>query len=87
MAKIEIYTSAFCPFCYRAKRVLDGKGVAYTEIDVTFRPRKRGEMIRRAGGRSSVPQIWIDGRHIGGSDELVALNEAGALDPLLEGAA
>jgi len=87
MAKIEIYTTAFCPYCYRAKRVLDSKGVAYTETNVTFSPRKRAEMTRRAGGRSSVPQIWIDGRHIGGSDELVALNEAGALDPLLEGAA
>ena len=83
MAEIEIYATMFCPFCYRAKRLLDDKGVAYREIDVTMRPDRRREMMERAGGRNTVPQIFIGDRHIGGSDELYALEAAGELDPLL----
>ena len=83
MAQIEIYTSMFCGFCHRAKHLLKQKGAAFEEIDVTMGPRKRAEMINRAGGRTSVPQIFIDGRHIGGCDELYALESKGKLDPLL----
>lgn len=83
MAQIEIYTSRFCGFCHRAKDLLKQKGAAFEEIDVTVEPRKRAEMIDRAGGRTSVPQIFIDGRHIGGCDELHALESEGKLDPLL----
>ena len=83
MAQIEIYTSRFCGFCHRAKHLLKQKGAAFEEIDVTVEPRKRAEMIDRAGGRTSVPQIFIDGRHIGGCDELHALESEGKLDPLL----
>ena len=86
MAKIEIYSTLFCPYCSRAKRLLDQKGVDYTDIDVIADTSKRGEMIRRAGGRSSVPQIFIDGTHIGGCDELYALERQGRLDALLKGA-
>ena len=83
MAQIEIYTSMLCGFCHRAKHLLKQKGAAFEEIDVTVEPRKRAEMIDRAGGRTSVPQIFIDGRHIGGCDELHALESEGKLDPLL----
>lgn len=83
MAKIEIYTKAFCPYCSRAKRLLDEKGVAFDEFDITMGGPKRQEMIQRAGGRSTVPQIFIDDRHIGGSDDLAALEREGQLDPLL----
>ncbi len=83
MAQVEIYATMFCPFCHRAKRLLEAKGVAYDEVDVTMSPGKRREMTERAGGRSSVPQIFIDGVHIGGSDELHALEAEGKLDPLL----
>lgn len=87
MARIEMYATMFCPFCYRAKRLLDSKGVSYEEIDVTMSPTKRREMMDRAQGRTSVPQIFIDGQAIGGCDELYALESAGELDPLLAGAA
>ncbi len=83
MARIEIYTKAFCPYCTRAKRLLDEKGAAFEEIDITMGGPKRQEMIQRAGGRSTVPQIFIDDRHIGGSDDLAALEREGQLDPLL----
>jgi len=83
MAEVELYTTPFCPYCTRARALLDRKGVAFTDIDITEEPGRRAEMIRRAGGRTSVPQIFIDGEHIGGSDELVALDRAGALDPKL----
>ena len=83
MAKIEIYSKAFCPFCVRAKRLLDSKGAAYEEYDITMGGPLRAEMIDRASGRSTVPQIFIDNRHIGGSDELIALDRDGGLDPLL----
>ncbi len=83
MAKIEIYTKAFCPYCYRAKALLDGKGADYEEHDITMGGPKRQEMIQRANGRTTVPQIFIGERHIGGSDDLAALDRAGGLDPLL----
>jgi len=83
MAKVEIYTKAFCPYCARAERLLAGKGVEYEEIDITLGGPRRAEMIQRADGRTTVPQIFIDGRHIGGSDDLAALDRDGGLDPLL----
>lgn len=82
MAKVEIYTTMMCPYCARALSLLKGKGADYTEVDVTFRPGLRRSMAERAGART-VPQIWIDGRHIGGCDELHALDAAGRLDPML----
>ena len=83
MAKIEIYTKAFCPYCYRAKALLDSKGVEYEEIDISMGGPRRAEMIQRADGRTTVPQIFIQGKHIGGSDDLAALDRQGGLDPLL----
>ena len=83
MAKIEIYTSFLCGYCYRAKKLLDGKGVPYTEFELMADPARRQEMMQRAGGRSSVPQIFIDDEHIGGCEELYALEARGGLDPLL----
>ena len=83
MAKVEIYTTPICPYCARAKRLLAQKGVAFTEIDVSRDPGKRDEMLARSGGRQSVPQIFIDGEHIGGADELLALERAGKLDAKL----
>ena len=83
MAQVEIYTSPFCGYCSRAKRLLQQKGAAFTEVDVMTDGARRDEMIARAGGRHTVPQIFIDGKHIGGCDELYALDRAGGLDPLL----
>jgi glutaredoxin 3 len=83
MAKIEIYTQFMCPYCARAEALLTRKGVAYEEIDVTMDAPRRAEMRARSGGRNSVPQVFIDGKHIGGSDDLAALDAAGGLDPLL----
>ncbi|MFO1058068.1 MAG: glutaredoxin 3 [Dongiaceae bacterium] len=83
MAEVEIYTSAFCGYCHRAKRLLAERGAAFTEIDVMAHPERRPEMVARAGGRSTVPQIFIDGRHVGGCDELYALDRQGGLAPLL----
>jgi len=83
MAMIEVYTKFLCPYCTRAKRLLDGKGAAYREIDVTMDRAGFDAMVERAGGRRTVPQVFIDGRHIGGSDDLAALDAAGGLDPLL----
>jgi len=83
MAEVELYTTPFCSYCTRARALLDRKGVAFTDIDITEESGRRAEMIRRAGGRTSVPQIFIDGEHIGGSDELVALDLAGELDTKL----
>jgi glutaredoxin 3 len=83
MAEVELYTTMWCPFCTRARSLLQRKGVAFTEIDLGEHPERREEMIRRAGGRRTVPQIFIDGEHIGGSDELAALDRAGGLDPKL----
>ncbi|MHA1113264.1 MAG: glutaredoxin 3 [Alphaproteobacteria bacterium] len=86
MAEIELYSSFFCPFCHRAKSLLKKKGVAFTEIDVTTDPARRTEMTARAGGRSTVPQIFVDGAHIGDCDDIHALDRAGKLVPLLAGA-
>ncbi len=83
MAEVELYTTRFCPYCSRARALLQRKGVTYLEIDINDEPVRRGEMIRRADGRSTVPQIFIDGEHIGGCDDLVALDRAGGLDPKL----
>ena len=82
--KIEIYTSLFCPFCTRAKQLLDSKRVMYYETDVTTRLSLRMTMTERAGGRTSVPQIFIDGQHIGGCDDLLVLERSGQLDRLLQ---
>lgn len=84
MAKVEIYSSQFCGFCMRAKALLDAKNVDYTDIDVMMNAEKRQEMMSRSGGDHRVPQIFIDGEHIGGCDELMALDRGGRLDPLLQ---
>ena len=83
MAEVEMYTTMFCSYCVRARALLERKGAVFTEIDIIDEPARRAEMIRRAGGRTSVPQIFINGEHIGGSDELAALDRAGALDAKL----
>ena len=83
MPKVEMYTKMFCPYCVRAKRLLDDKGIEIAEYDITMGGPQRAEMIQRANGRTTVPQIFIDGAHVGGSDDLVALERAGKLDPLL----
>lgn len=83
MAKVEIYTKAFCPYCSRAMRLLATKGVDPEEYDITLGGPKRTEMIDRSDGCTTVPQIFIDGRHVGGSDALAALEAAGKLDALL----
>ena len=83
MAKVEIYTSMMCGYCARALRLLDSKKAAYREIDVSMSSALRAEMRARAGGRSSVPQIFIDGEHVGGCAELYELEGAGRLDDLL----
>jgi glutaredoxin 3 len=85
VAKVEIYTKFGCPYCLRAKRLLTAKNVAFEEYDITLGGPQRVEMIERAGGRTTVPQIFIGGSHIGGSDDLVDLEDRGALDPLLAG--
>ena len=84
MAKVEIYTKDFCSYCYRAKRLLDSKGIAYVEREIGFGGPERQEMIQRAHGRTTVPQIFIDGRHIGGCDDLMELERGGKLDALLD---
>jgi glutaredoxin 3 len=83
MARVEIYSTLFCPYCARAKALLERKGVPYENIDVMEDTARRDEMVKRAGGSTTVPQIFIDGQHIGGCDELVALDRARKLDPLL----
>ena len=83
MARVEIYSTMFCGYCARAKSLLDRKGVAYENIDVIEDGAKREEMLARSGGRQTVPQIFIDGEHIGGADELLALARAGKLDAKL----
>ncbi|MGE0180400.1 MAG: glutaredoxin 3 [Sphingomonas sp.] len=83
MAQVEIYTKAFCSYCSRAKALLAGKGITFDEYDITMGGADRATMIQRANGRTTVPQIFIGGRHIGGCDDLLALDARGALDPLL----
>ncbi len=81
--KVEIYTKWGCPYCVRAKALLDGKGAAYTEHDITLGGPKKAEMQARAPGASTVPQIFVDGAALGGCDDIQALDRAGKLDPLL----
>lgn len=83
MLEVEIYTQPFCPYCIRAKRLLDRKGVPFREIDAPYGTPERAEAARRAGGSTTVPQIFIAGQHVGGCDELMALEAAGKLDGLL----
>mgnify|MGYP001356724903 CR=1 FL=1 len=83
MPEVTIYTTPFCPYCHRAKRLLEKKGIRYTEIDVSGSAELRGLMMQRANGRYTVPQIFVGERHVGGSDELYALEARGELDPLL----
>jgi glutaredoxin 3 len=85
MAQVEIYTTPLCPYCWRAKRLLQRKNVVFIEIDLWHEPARRAEMVQRAGGRRAVPQLFIDGQGIGGSDELAALEAKGDLDALLDG--
>jgi glutaredoxin 3 len=81
--RIIVYSQPFCGYCSAAKRLLTAKGAAFTEVDVMFEAGRRDEMIEKSGGRRTVPQIFIDGRHIGGYDDLSALDKAGELDRLL----
>jgi len=83
MARVEIYTKMFCGYCVAAKRLLASKGAEFEEYDITLGGPKRAEMLQRANGRTSVPQIFIDGVHVGGSDDIHALDDAGKLDPML----
>lgn len=83
MPKVEIYTTPMCPYCWRAKKLLDGKKVDYVEINLWSERARRQEMVDRADGRTTVPQIFIDDRGVGGSDELAALEQSGELDTLL----
>jgi glutaredoxin 3 len=85
MAQVEIYTTPLCPYCWRAKRLLQRKNVEFIEIDLWQEPNRRAEMMQRAEGRRTVPQLFIDGQGIGGSDELAALEAKGDLDALLDG--
>jgi glutaredoxin 3 len=87
MTEIQIYTTKVCPYCVRAKALFTRKGVAFSEIDVTNDDALRTTMIERSGGKRTVPQIFIGGTHVGGCDDLYALDRAGTLDPLLSGAA
>lgn len=83
MARVEIYTKFGCPYCARAKRLLEEKGVEYEEYEINSMPGKREEMLQRAPGRTTVPQIFIEGRHVGGSDDLAELESSGRLDSML----
>jgi glutaredoxin 3 len=84
MKPVTIYTTPFCPYCVRAKSLLGKKGVAFAEVDVMMDNKARGEMQEKSGGARSVPQIFIGDTHVGGCDELYALEREGKLDPLLE---
>ena len=85
MQTIEIYTSPLCGYCHAAKRLLNDKGASFTEYDVVRAPEKRQEMLKRANGRHTVPQIFVGQTHVGGYDDMAALERAGKLDPLLRG--
>jgi glutaredoxin 3 len=85
MARVEIYTKFGCPYCARAKALLGQKGVEYEEYEINSTLGKRDEMLERSNGRHTVPQIFIDGRHVGGSDDLAALEREGRLDSMLAG--
>lgn len=83
MKPVTIYTTPSCGYCFAAKRLLRGKGIAFEEIDVSADPRRRAEMMQRASGRRTVPQIFIGGEGVGGFDDIAALDRAGKLDPML----
>ncbi|WP_026168387.1 glutaredoxin 3 [Kordiimonas gwangyangensis] len=83
MANVVMYSSGMCPYCYRAKALLQQKGVAFREISVDMNPQARREMREKAGGVNTVPQIWVGDTHVGGCDDLYALDARGKLDPLL----
>lgn len=85
MNPVEIYTSPLCGFCHAAKRLLDQKGVVYSEVDLSKEPNRRAEMLDRASGSRTVPQIFIGATHVGGCDDLYDLERAGKLDPMLAG--
>ncbi len=85
MQTIEIYTSPLCGYCHAAKRLLKGKGINFTEFNVAMNPAKRQEMLQRANGGHTVPQIFVGKTHVGGFDEMAALERQGKLDPLLAG--
>ncbi len=84
MPSITIYTKSWCPYCSAAKKLLEEKGAAFTEIDIEAKPDQPKDMIQKAGGRTSVPQIFIDDRHVGGCDDLYALDDKGQLERLLQ---
>ncbi len=86
MPPITIYTKPYCSFCIRALALLEKKGVPFIEIEAAFDPEKRQEMVQRAHGRATFPQIFIGDRHIGGCDDMMALEREGKLDPLLQAA-
>ena len=83
MSNVEIYTKPTCGFCFMAKRLLKSKGVSFAEVNISAQPERRAEMIQRANGSSTVPQIFIDGKHVGGCDDLMALERGGKLDAML----
>ena len=83
MAQVTIYTKPFCPFCIRAVSLLEKKGVAFDEISAAFDAETKAEMLERSGGRATYPQIFIGDTHVGGCDDIMALEQAGKLDPLL----
>jgi glutaredoxin 3 len=83
MANVEIYTKPTCGFCHMAKRLLSSKGINFAEVNISAQPQRRAEMIQRANGSSTVPQIFIGDRHIGGCDDLMALERGGKLDALI----
>ena len=83
MKTVEIYTKPTCGFCHMAKRLLSAKGVGFSEVNITAEPNRRAEMIQRANGGSTVPQIFIGGKHVGGCDDLMALDRSGKLDAML----
>ncbi|WP_201830722.1 glutaredoxin 3 [Microvirga zambiensis] len=84
MPPITIYTKGWCPYCSAAKKLLDDKGAEFTEIDIEKKPEARAEMIQKAKGRTTVPQIFIGEKHVGGCDDLYALDDRGQLEPLLQ---
>ena len=86
MAHVTIYTKPYCPYCIRARSLLEQKGVDFTEVAAAFDPEKKAEMVQRSGGRMTFPQIFVGDRHIGGCDDMLALERSGQLDPLLEAA-
>jgi glutaredoxin 3 len=86
MPPVTIYTKTWCPYCMAAKDLLDQKGIAFTEIEISGKPNLRDEMLAKANGRSTVPQIFIGSRHVGGCDDLYALDRKGELDKLLTAA-